>query len=1071
MANRITLDDLKTAWAKRDPGFADLFVALVNQPNNPDAPVRSGAFTFDQFVSEIRSWSFSRKTEEEQRSYRVATMATLEAPNAEVPLEPKHKSYEILLALWESDEPFARRCLLDVIQKVPLVYGPWRGIKRIYKEAEAKRDTEIFGAISARLDVAANGWGHQVTGGTLAYLSRRAWRFLRHTGTQLPATYVDAACDFLVRYKDEDRLQSCWILNHILYHNSKQYGRGRFYVWSPPNGGTQKNRAYPELWQRSPRPLFRLLEQAQAEVVFKFATDALKNDFRAVLRDVEPAWVARLVNVNRESVHSFVVWILNNVPKFEQGKFRELGLHEGVLRLFDSPSNEARTYAANYARAHARDLTIDQLIRLIDNDNEAIKKLAADLIQGRDARTEIGLEAWGRLLETNGGHKLAADALKKHFGPKELTPEWFANQLFSPSYQAYEFVVKLLPQVHKPAELGPNFFADLIDRIKNSESDSAERVSEFALKELGKLDLNTLGVDFIKRLYVNPLTNDSVIGWVNGGKLKPNAVGLDYLKALAFRPDWDAEPFLTALRNGDGWGRDIEFNDYHATEVRTWLADPRKFLSTDIGIDWLLRVVQYGEEQTRLWASDFLTKAFRPADFAPKTTTTATTGTESAAPATADLKKATFLFTGKLSTMNRKEAEEKVKSAGGVVAGSVGKNLAYLVIGDEGSPLYGQGAKGDKQTKAEDLNSKGANIAIISETAFLKMLTGADTGPPSADALDAGCQRLWEMSIAPGGADAPLGMFARSYIRKHHKEIAASESDRPVDPGTEVPEKFFSFERFNPLFSDSRGPLREFALDIAKFEFARWAPASHELVAMCELPFGEVRRFVAQALLDEPHPKNKRYRINPDTLSPAAVYRFCESANEATRAIGLQLIDRSPRLKVPEELFRLTESPDRKVRAFVVRALWHVYRDRGVTPEWKPPIPPATSVGSAARKKAAKAVEDRGPGVPPQPDHRPAGDSQMTWFLRRVLFEIPPGRMEPASEEDKAIFQKLKPLPARKAKLSLVDVMRDLALEDAKFAEAVLPVFTEFMGSYGIAERNACLVAVTRIKAKWPQKG
>ena len=52
----------------------------------------------------------------------------------------------------------------------------------------------------------------------------------------------------------------------------------------------------------------------------------------------------------------------------------------------------------------------------------------------------------------------------------------------------------------------------------------------------------------------------------------------------------------------------------------------------------------------------------------------------------------------------------------------------------------------------------------------------------------------------------------------------------------------------------------------------------------------------------------------------------------------MQLIQRSPRLQVPEELFRLTESPDRVVRAFVVRALWSVYRDRGVTADWKPPM-------------------------------------------------------------------------------------------------------------------------------------
>jgi hypothetical protein len=58
----------------------------------------------------------------------------------------------------------------------------------------------------------------------------------------------------------------------------------------------------------------------------------------------------------------------------------------------------------------------------------------------------------------------------------------------------------------------------------------------------------------------------------------------------------------------------------------------------------------------------------------------------------------------------------------------------------------------------------------------------------------------------------------------------------------------------------------------------------------------------------------------------------------------------------------------------------------------------------------------------------------------------------------------LKPLPHRKAKLELVQVMRDLALEDGEFARGVMPLLREFMVSRGQSERDACLVAVTRIR-------
>ena len=107
-------------------------------------------------------------------------------------------------------------------------------------------------------------------------------------------------------------------------------------------------------------------------------------------------------------------------------------------------------------------------------------------------------------------------------------------------------------------------------------------------------------------------------------------------------------------------------------------------------------------------------------------------------------------------------------------------------------------------------------------------------------------------------------------------------------------------------------------------------------------------------------PEHRRSRIDPEALGAAAVFRFCESADESTRALGIRLIDRSPRFRLPEELFRLTESPDRRVRAFVIRGpLVRLYRDRGITDDWSPYIPPRPTLGPAAAAAAAR-VQVRG---------------------------------------------------------------------------------------------------------------
>ena len=182
----------------------------------------------------------------------------------------------------------------------------------------------------------------------------------------------------------------------------------------------------------------------------------------------------------------------------------------------------------------------------------------------------------------------------------------------------------------------------------------------------------------------------------------------------------------------------------------------------------------------------------------------------------------------------------------------------------------------------------------------------------------------------------------------------------------------------------------------------------------------------------------------------------------------MQIIQRSPRLQVPEELFRLTESPDRLIRGFVIRALWAVYRDRGVTPDWKPPVPAASTIGAAAKKAAAQ-PEPRGPGVPHRPEKPPAPQQTLAEFFgaccsrshRAVPKPLPPRprRRPSGSSRDR-----------RRAKLEMVELLRDLALEDSAFAAGVLPLLEEFMTSRGLSERAACLVAVTRIRHRHLQK-
>ncbi|MCA9515208.1 MAG: NAD-dependent DNA ligase LigA [Myxococcales bacterium] len=81
-----------------------------------------------------------------------------------------------------------------------------------------------------------------------------------------------------------------------------------------------------------------------------------------------------------------------------------------------------------------------------------------------------------------------------------------------------------------------------------------------------------------------------------------------------------------------------------------------------------------------------------------------------------------FVFTGKLATMDRKSAQKLVKERGGTTPADVSKTLDYLVIGDDGSPLLGEGAMSSKHKAADKLVADGAALRIITEAEFRGMV-------------------------------------------------------------------------------------------------------------------------------------------------------------------------------------------------------------------------------------------------------------------------------------------------------------------------------------------------------------
>ncbi len=915
----ITLEDVSRAWASRDPRLAELMVALAGQTPERRA-VRDDAVTWERVLVKHTSRDFRRLDPEVRRQQRLADYQALEAADAEVPLPDGLRLHEVLLELWADRSPWARLQLVRAIAEMPLVWGPWRALKRIFKEAEAAGDWEIYGALAARLDVEyTRYWLHgHVRRPTVRYLVRRAWRSLRQLGVRLPSAYPDAAAEILRHYPATASLDRTWVANHILVHEQRAYSRSRF-VRSPlgRNPPDLAHRAFGEAWRRSPRPLFGLLERAQHDVIRGWVARSLQTDFRTQLREVEPGWVVRLLRVRSVPVDEFVVWLLEMVPRFEPSAFPALGLHEALLGLLDSPSSTAAGWAVDYARIHARDLALGHLIRLANAEHETVRTLARDLLADRDPRTEVGLAAWGRLLGTSHGHALAARAIQEHFGPAEIDLPWLHERLLAGRPPVVELDEQLLLRLHPdvPAAL----WAGVLDD---------PRVDRFAVdvvaRNLARADVASLAPDVLRRGLLNPLSQRLVRGWVREGRVPARVLGVDFVKALAYAPTFLEDPWMADLRASDrDWAHDLQFDERLSAWALEQLGDPRAFAGREIGVDWLIDMVRRSEERYHDFAVATLTRSFAPADFAP-----------------------------------------------------------------------------------------------------------ADRRAP-----EAGAEVLWDFAVGDGPADEPVRRFALHYLRMHHPPLYLRAEEQPLPEGLALPAGFVSLARARRLVGDERAPVRALGLAWMEVDLAAWHPSALALIELAELPYDDVHAFVALALTADDKREHAGYRLDPERLTVAGVYRFCESLDARTRALGLKLIEAHPRLAVPDELFRLTESPDRQVRAFVVRQLWATYRHRATSPV----------------------------AAPEAPEHWPAPAEDLRQFLRRTLFAIPPGRLPKGGSTEG-----LPPLPARRAKLGLIEVCRDLALEDEAFATRVTPLFREFLRSRGQAESEACLVALARIRHRWP---
>ena len=82
-----------------------------------------------------------------------------------------------------------------------------------------------------------------------------------------------------------------------------------------------------------------------------------------------------------------------------------------------------------------------------------------------------------------------------------------------------------------------------------------------------------------------------------------------------------------------------------------------------------------------------------------------------------------IVFTGKLDTLSRKQAQALVTALGGKPQAAVTKDTTILVVGKANTNLFQEDPRSLKMQKVEALQQEGLLISVLSEKAFLEQVS------------------------------------------------------------------------------------------------------------------------------------------------------------------------------------------------------------------------------------------------------------------------------------------------------------------------------------------------------------
>ncbi len=319
----------------------------------------------------------------------------------------------------------------------------------------------------------------------------------------------------------------------------------------------------------------------------------------------------------------------------------------------------------------------------------------------------------------------------------------------------------------------------------------------------------------------------------------------------------------------------------------------------------------------------------------------------------------------------------------------------------------------------------------------------SETSPEATAPLEAGISRLFSLALGEREPE-PVRQFAQTYLRCHHPVVGPEQPEsKSYKLKPALARSAYTAARLWNALWDHRPDVRRFAVTITRAELREWG-CHTRVYELAESEHKEVRNVAYDALLKAGEAgADAASTLKVTELDAGRVFALSESRKKTTREVAMEVIRKHyARLGGAERLAWLMESPDREVRLFSVRLLWERHRPTHLPAGWRPTGKHPGGVPDTARFENIDALRD---------------------FLRRVLFGLPPGRMERRDDSGPR-----RHIPASEAKRNVIAVLRDMGVDDPAFAQLVAPVLGEFTGSLARGEWQACLAALVQLRGAHP---